>query len=189
MKHRLFIAIDLPDPIRAEIVGLQKRLDSLKLPVVWEKPQKLHLTLNFLGRVPDDQLNSVKKSISQVVHHSHSFDLKLAYLETLYKRHDHTLIYLSPVGDVKELVDLQKTLSQALRSLEIPQPIRFLPHFTIGRLKRTDPVTTKKYINLISVFEPPIFPEFTVDHLTLYESFLSRSGSTYQKLTTFMLQS
>lgn len=189
MKHRTFLAIGLPNDQQQLVANLQKKLTPFKLSVVWEKLEKIHLTLNFLGRLTDEQLRTVKSSIGQTTSGFREFTLQLSFLETLYQRHSETIIYLAPTGDVQILSQLQKSLSSTLNSLLLPQPSRFLPHFTIGHLKRTDPVSTKSFINVLSDFEFTSFPEFTVKNLTLYESFLSRTGSTYQKLTSFVLQS
>ena len=185
MKHRLFVAIDLPDSSQAEIVSLQTQLNKLNLPVVWEK--RSHLTLNFLGQIPDDQLSLVKKTISQVIEGSRSFTLSLLYLDTLYSRHEPTILYLS-LAKSEELVDLQKSLSLSLSQIT-PQPRKFLPHITIGRLKRTDPVSTKRFIDIISDFSSPPFSPFTVDKITLYQNLITQASTTHQKLATFMLQS
>lgn len=183
MKHRLFVAIDVPS---TEIVALQSKLDQLRLPVIWEKPEKIHLTLNFLGRVTPDQLHPVSRAVSQVVKTYNHLTIELLFLETLYQRHDQTLIYLSAFSP--DLIPLQKSLSQALNDIS-PQPRRFLPHITIGKIKRTDPATTKRVIDVISNFDYQPLSPFVADHLTLYESFLSAKGSTYQKIGQFMIKS
>ena len=48
---RSFIAIESPDEVKDEIVNLQKRLKTLQADVRWEAPQKLHITIKFLGDV------------------------------------------------------------------------------------------------------------------------------------------
>ncbi|TSC88192.1 MAG: 2'-5' RNA ligase [Microgenomates group bacterium Gr01-1014_16] len=183
MKHRLFVAIDVPS---AEILALQLRLDQLRLPVIWEKPEKIHLTLNFLGRIPDDQFSQINGIIRNIAKKFPPQHLELHFLETLYRRHESTLVYLS--ASSPDLKSLQHSLSLSLSPIS-PQPIRFLPHITIGQLKRTDPTTTKRVIDQISNFDYTPLPSFAVDHITLYESFLSSKGSTYQKQATFSLSS
>ena len=187
MKHRLFIAIDLPDACVAQIVSLQDRLARLVLPVVWEKPEKLHLTLNFIGRVTHEQLALIKRLVKPVAASHPQFDLQFPHLETLYKRHENSLIYLSPAKN-PALLSLQSSLTQVLTNATFPQPLRFLPHVTIGRLDRTDPPTTKAALDKVNGFPYHPLDGFPVDHLTLYESYVSKLGSHYQKLAPFMLQ-
>ena len=49
---RLFIALDLPEEVRAELVGVQAALRSH--PVRWTQGPGMHLTLQFLGEMPFD---------------------------------------------------------------------------------------------------------------------------------------
>lgn len=182
MKHRLFLAIDVPS---ARIVALQSKLDGLRLPVIWEKPEKIHLTLNFLGRVSIDQIGGVSRIVKSAAYHFNQFSISLPFLETLYQRHDQTLLYLATSSP--DLAPLQKALCEGFDSIKFPQPRRFLPHITIGKIKRTDPTTTKRVIDAISNLDYRPLPPFEVDHLTLYESHLSSKGSTYQKQATFRL--
>ena len=185
MKHRLFIAIDLSESSKREVISVQKELDKLELPIIWENPAKCHLTLNFLGHVDHAILHQIKSLITQAVKNISSFSLRPLYLETLYSRHDPTILYLS-LAKSEELLQLQASVSSSISSIT-PQPRHFLLHISIGKLKRTDPVSTKRAIDIISNQEVPVLSEFLVDHVTLYKSLLSRTGSTYQKLATFQL--
>lgn len=178
MKHRLFIAIDLPETTLGEVAALQPQLDKLKLPIVWQKHP--HLTLNFLGLADP-------KDIAPLIPAFHSFSLQPLYLDTLYSRHDPTILYLS-IAKSEELIDLQKSLSLSLSQIT-PQPRRFLPHITLGHLKRTDPVSTKRYMDILSDFNSPQFSSFMVNKITLYQSLISQAGTTYQKLASFVLES
>ncbi|MEK7090875.1 MAG: RNA 2',3'-cyclic phosphodiesterase [Patescibacteria group bacterium] len=174
MKHRLFIAIDLPETTLSEIAALQPQLDKLELPIVWEK--HLLLTLNFLGLADPG-------AITPLIPSFHSFALQPLYLDTLYSRHEPTILYLS-LAKSPELTDLQSSLSLSLSQIT-PQPRKFLPHITLGHLKRTDPVSTKRYMDILSDFNSPQFSPFTVDKIVLYQSLISQAGTTYQKLATF----
>jgi 2'-5' RNA ligase len=117
-----------------------------------------------------------------------SFSLTPYFLETLYKRHEHSLVYLGLQGDVNHLKDLQKSMGNLLSDYKLPAQTKFLPHITIGRLKRDDPVNTKFFLGKIDEVEIPPLSNFTVDHITLYESFVSSTGSHYQKIGQFALE-
>lgn len=182
MKHRLFLAIDLPIEFRSSVANLYSQLDSLKLPVDWEPVEKLHMTLNFLGKVDGGLIPSILKSVGDICRQTSIFNLQPYFMETLYSRHQRSLIYLLPIGDTQILADFQKQISATLNDLKLPQPGRFLPHFTIGRLQRTDPVSTKKFLDQVEELDFSPLPSFLVEKITLYESLISRAGSKYVKL-------
>lgn len=183
MTHRLFIGLSIPAP---QILELQSRLSSLHLPIEWQEPDKFHLTLNFLGRVPDDKLSALTKIVTGMSRSFSKINLEFPFLETLYQRHDPTLIYLAVSSP--EVIELQKNLSQALSSISLPQPHRFMPHVTIGKFKKADPIQTKRFAELVNDFDYQPIPSVTVGEIILYKSFLSRSGSHYQKMEVFPFQ-
>lgn len=186
MKHRLFLAIPLPETFRPQVTSLQNQLSKLSIPVVWENPAKIHMTLNFLGRVDNNDLLPVNRLINKITTIVPLFNLRISFLETLYRRHEESLIYLAPTGDMEILTDMQKALAKVLHQIS-PQPIRFLPHFSIGKFQKIDPITTKAAIDKIDNFEFAPWEEFTVDKLILFESFVTHKGSTYHKFHEFPL--
>lgn len=187
MTHRLFLAIDLPEELDLEIITLQNRLSGLHLPVVWQPPEKLHLTLNFLGRVSDEQVGMLSRVITQITARTPPLLLTPSFLETLYQKHDSSLIYLSISQEPdRPLTELYKLTSAALTGLKMPQSERFAPHITIGKIKKSDPETTKKVLEQISTFEFSAMKPFVANRLVLYESTLNRSGSHFQKTGQFI---
>ncbi len=56
---RLFAGIELDEPTRAMCVEVQSRLQRAAFEAKYEAPEKLHVTLAFLGNVRDEQLAAV----------------------------------------------------------------------------------------------------------------------------------
>ena len=67
-KLRLFVAIAIPDPVREEIIRVQRELQPLapRDAVRWTKPEQFHLTLRFLGDVSADRVAALKESVRAV---------------------------------------------------------------------------------------------------------------------------
>lgn len=171
-----------------EILALQQKLERLNLPVSWEPAEKLHLTLNFLGSLPAENINVLRTRIAPVIRSYPVFKLTPFFLETLYNRHDSSLVYLAPTGDVEILKNLQKDLRAVLNDLRLPQANRFLPHITIGKFKKADPVMIKQFLGQIAEFPFASLSSFEVNKVTLYESFLTRQGSSYQVVDRVMIK-
>ncbi len=188
MKQRLFLAIELPDNVAKSVLQLQTQLDRLHLPIDWEPEEKLHLTLNFLGKVDDSLLSEISLIVRNRCSETQNFKLIPAFLETLYKRHETSIVYLGLGGDVTELKNLQKDLASAFSQLQFSQSERFLPHITIGKVKKNDPVVTKSVLDTINQQEFTPLPEFAVDHLTLFRSFPAKFDSHYQRVGRFPIQ-
>lgn len=189
MSHRLFLALELPADIRSLVGDLVSKDQLQTLPVKWEPLDKLHLTLNFAGRVSDQTATLLRRRLEKIIPSIPAFQLRLLFLECLYRRHGDSLIYLAPAGDLDSLKDLQHRLAQLLATeLQIPQPHRFLPHVLIGHPQKSDPPTIKRLLDQITAVDFTPTPYFPITGITLFESHLSRSGSFHQKIGHFALK-
>ena len=59
MMHRVFIAINLPEDVKNQLADWQKKIDGLfrpPSPIRWTKKENLHITLEFLGKLSDDEV-------------------------------------------------------------------------------------------------------------------------------------
>jgi len=62
---RLFFAIILSDPVREHLRGLQALLKPIA-PASYVKPENLHLTLKFLGEVPEARVKSLCEAAARI---------------------------------------------------------------------------------------------------------------------------
>jgi 2'-5' RNA ligase len=63
MLHRIFIAISFPESVKDKLLGFEK---EYKIPAKWVSRDNLHITLNFLGNLDDDQLLETIETVKQV---------------------------------------------------------------------------------------------------------------------------
>jgi len=64
-RARLFVALDLPEPVREGIVAWQQaELSDEALRVVG--PENLHITLAFLGYMPEKAIGSVAEVVNAI---------------------------------------------------------------------------------------------------------------------------
>jgi 2'-5' RNA ligase len=97
-------------------------------------------------------------------------------------------------GDVSSLQELHRAAGDFLRQFEIePEDRPFKPHITLGRARQK--LESPQINALVSLMRSPgvkqllaeLETPFAVDHITLYRSNLSSSGSTYEALATARL--
>src|ERR1035441_6526512 len=75
---RLFVAISIPEPVRDEIIRVQQELQPLVPRDVarWARSDQFHLTLRFLGDVPADGVEDLKKSVGAVCRNARPLSLR-----------------------------------------------------------------------------------------------------------------
>jgi len=134
---RVFIAIDISSEARSKIAGYIDRLRRFgrDLRVGWERPEKLHLTLKFLGDVDDHQLGDVEQAVKKVAAEFAGFRLGIYGNGRFPPKGDPRILWLGLTddGSVSKLAQaLDREIAKA--GFE-PEKRKFHPHLTIARLR------------------------------------------------------
>lgn len=126
---RLFVALWPPPRVQQALQAWQAR---------WRWPvgaavvagERLHVTLHFLGAVPQAQVEPLLDALAAAAAHWHSFDLRLDRVECW----PHGLWVLGPDSVPDGLRRLHGQIGDALRSTGLPVETRpFRPHVTLAR--------------------------------------------------------
>ena len=135
---RTFIAIEMPVKVKELIASHVERLKGL-VPrgIKWVDPQTCHLTLAFLGNVPDDRLPSFFRIVDAVAADSPPLRLKTGLLGAFPNPRLPRVLWLGLEGDTQLLAHTQNRLQDALEASGFPRERRaFYPHITLGRARR-----------------------------------------------------
>ena len=132
---RLFIAIDLPDEWKAALEDMQKSIEWLGRGVKWTKPRGMHLTLKFLGDVPDEQINDVIAGLERACEGTAPFKMRMKGTGC-FPSPNRPRVYWAGLNGGKLLLALQERVEQEISPLGFPREKRdFTPHLTIARIK------------------------------------------------------
>ena len=128
---------------------LQSRLKEASPPqtVRWTDPKNVHLTLHFLGDLPEDSLEDVSRTVHDTAAAHTPFALNLANLGCFPNTRRPRIVWVGLTGDTDHLIALQSNLGDRLRKgvgFE-PESRTYSPHLTIGRVKKG--VTKIGYVN------------------------------------------
>ena len=174
---RTFIAVELPDDIRRAIAGYIESLRGMIPQVNWVAPENLHLTMKFLGEVPEGRLDHIKECAAHVVEESSPFAVELEHLGFFPNSHQPRVIWIGASGGADHLLELYQKIENCLESIGFDRDAKtFSPHLTIGRVKRHARITI-----------PPGIPEFDgetfeVNGLSVIMSALTPRGPIYKTL-------
>lgn len=180
---RLFTAIFLPEPVREQLADVQQELRALlSAPVGWTAPDKFHVTLQFLGEVPEAEVPELREALTGVA--VEPFMLNVTDLGTLPSHESASVIATELSGQMDVLEQLVNAIQLATRPLGFaPERRAYHPHVTLARLRPSRPL--RRELDAFS-FRPP--PPFLVTEFVLVHSTLSASGSRYQPLARFELK-
>lgn len=177
---RLFAAIDLPDDAKDQLLSLRE--DDLP-PGRWSRRDALHLTLHFIGDVPEAVARAYQLSLAQV--DVPAFDLRILGVGQ-FPVNDRPRVIWAGVQNTLPLRALHEAVGGALeREGFRRERRRFHPHITLMRFQkpiRRGPAS--KWLNAHLDFhaEP-----FRVEQFALYESDLQPSGAVYARRGIYTL--
>ena len=188
---RCFIAIELPEEVKAGLVQLQAQLKSGDQPgVKWVDPYGIHLTLKFLGSVAADRIDPITAAMEEAVQGISPFRLKVEGLGVFPNLRRAQVVWVGVSGEVDKLAHLQQRIESNLAGLGFaPERRRFTPHLTLARLRdRASLDERQRFGQLIAgtKFEPAY--SFQVDAISLMRSQLTREGAIYSRISSVELK-
>jgi 2'-5' RNA ligase len=183
---RTFVAIHVDDAIIARLAALQQELRRTDARVSWTRPEGMHLTLKFLGDVPEAQIGSIGDALQPVAAARAPFAISIASTGGFPTLRRPRVVWAGVQGGTEALVDLAAGVDAALTGLGFPPEGRpFSPHLTLGRIKESghlDPL-----IALLQAHAADQFGEMTVQEILLFQSELSPKGARYTPLRRLAL--
>ena len=176
---RAFVAIALPEAVRFELT-----LVGHGLPVPRPVPaENLHLTLVFLGELPEPMLADIDAALTGV--RAPRFELRFGGLD-LFGGAKPSVAYAA-IEDSPALRHLQAKVETAARGAGLEAPARrFVPHVTLARLAARE-VDQARLERVVALRPAPVAPGFAVEDFRLYRSWLGSSGAVYEELAQYPL--
>lgn len=182
---RTFIALDFsPEIIRKinEIIDYFKT-QTPERALKWVAPENLHLTIKFLGEVPEKKIEQIKSLINETLDDVKSFEIGVEKLGMYPNSQKPRVVWLGVRG-AGPLKEIHKVLDSQLQKAEIqPDNRGFSPHLTIARVRRNADIQSVKEIGeTLSKFKVDSLGTCTVNHIILYKSELTPQGPIYTPL-------
>lgn len=168
---RLFIALDLPWSVRAQLAALS----GSGIPGArWVPPGNYHLTLRFIGETPAYAARDIDGALLGL--RARGFSLTLCGMGTFGKGGVSSALWVGAERN-PALEHLRNKVETALQRAGLePERRRFQPHATLARLD--NPVESKvaAFVQAHNLFRTEPIP---VEHFTLFSSILSRDQAVY----------
>lgn len=180
---RLFCAVELPGELRSRVAERVRRLRA-EFPGVrasWEKPEKLHVTLKFLGDVEHARVDALSGASARAVANIEPFDLTIEEPGTFPPHGQPRVLWLGIVDASGRLALMQRSLETECAAVGFPRESRaFKPHLTLARVRSPHGAHELAAAHRELPFAPQ---RFTVSELVLMRSELGPGGSRYTPLS------
>jgi RNA 2',3'-cyclic 3'-phosphodiesterase len=180
-RARLFVALDLPAEVRNAIVDWQQaELTDQALRVV--RPDNLHITLAFLGYLPEKAISSV----AAILHATEAGAPRIELQREAVGRPKSRPRFIAIDAVSEATVALQADLERKLvaERLYTPEKRPFWSHLTVARVRperrgSKRPAPVERWPGKL---REALCEAIFADRLTLYRSMLRPQGAEYAPL-------
>jgi 2'-5' RNA ligase len=194
---RLFLALDIPDPIRDRIARFVDGVSGFAPDARWAKPESLHVTLKFIGEQPESIVEQIKRALSMIESPAPEIHFRgYGFFPTAKSAR----VFWIGMEATPQLTELAVAVDEKMPALGIPKEDRaFSPHLTLARgaggsgsprrNKKDAPNRIfQRLQEKLAALPAPEFGNMTPRSFFLYQSQLSPKGSKYTKLLAFDLK-
>lgn len=179
---RVFLALDLSDEARWMLTELSRRLASAipegarRLP-----PENLHLTLKFLGHLPETDLPRLLHALVPRLAKLEPFEVQIGGLGAYPNGRAARVVWVGTVEGAAPLARLARQCESAAARVGVKREHRpYQGHLTLARLRRPARVVLERVGDVGRATVP-------VREVVLYRSDLSPSGPHYTPLARLPL--
>jgi 2'-5' RNA ligase len=183
---RTFIAIHVraSQPMMRMINDCRETMQGEKM--TWVNPEKMHLTLKFLGDTAEDEIPLIIRELQVSLSEYHAFSVKLKGIGVFRNMHDPRVLWVG-MEAYQELSAMRDELEEVLERLGYKKEDKaFSPHLTLARIKY---IRRKENLTgLLSRYKEQDLQELPVQEIIYYESILKPEGPEYTVLSKIPLK-
>jgi len=181
-KLRVFVAVEITTPIRNRAVELIAALARTSADVKWVEPHNLHLTLKFLGEVPERELVEVCRAVERGAREVEPFELEVRGAGAFPNADRPRTVWLGANAGEEKMVALHDRVEAALAELGYREEHRrFETHVTLGRVRGVGPEIAELG-RLVGQHADFAAGRMTVARAAVFSSRLTSEGPIYDPL-------
>ena len=174
--QRLFVAIDLPDPIAESVAALDPHYRGL----VFSSPRQIHLTFAFFAGVESLTANLLKEKLAAISFRA--FFLPAIGLGAFSKNRMSRILWLGVGHGHPHLFQLHKRVNEAALACNLPIEERaWTPHFTIARGRGISSALMQSFLKKHRDYDAGMMH---VEEFHLYQSTLTPAGPMHRRELT-----
>ena len=177
---RCFIAVECQDKEVVEgIRRVQGALESTGAHMKHVEPENIHLTLKFLGEIPQHQVDEIAEIIKDISFEPFIFKIEEVGVFPNLKR--PATIWAGITDGVSDLAAVHKEVDSKMAKLGFERERRqFQPHLTISRVKSGR--NRDQLVEELLAVKDTVFGEVKAGYIALKKSVLTPHGPIYTTL-------
>lgn len=178
---RSFIAIKIPDEIKKNMVTIQEQLRKAKVEASWPRAEGMHLTLKFLGDVPETRITEIVNGLQTAAEGIGQFRLEVKGIGTFPNSQNPRVVWIGISGDIEKLTKLQGAVEDTMARIGLERDNRkFAAHLTLGRIKNIR--SRDQWLAVLAELRDRSLSGFDATAICLMKSELKPAGAVYEEM-------
>ncbi|MBI2338179.1 RNA 2',3'-cyclic phosphodiesterase [Candidatus Daviesbacteria bacterium] len=137
---RFFIALEIPEENKPQFQAIQNSLHTLIPQARLTTPDKIHLTLAFIGEQSDHLRENLCLLLKEAAKEIGPFEITPAYIDGFPNIHHPKILWVGVKDDIDKLYMIHERIHDGLEYLKLPaDERRFIPHITIAKINNPPP--------------------------------------------------
>jgi len=181
MTNRLFVSLDIPADIKDQIISIRNNLYQSSDNIKWEKREKYHFTIKFLGDVEETKNEEIINILAGQLKDQKKIYCEFDKFGFFLKNGKPEILWLGLKFN-KELMSLAEKVDTCLLNFGFgKEKKQFKPHLTILRIRGYENISE------VMKFKDYLLPKisFYSDNITLIKSVLKPDSSVYYNIGIF----
>jgi len=176
---RLFTGVELPPDVGQDLAIMKGGIEGAR----WIDPDNYHLTLRFIGDIPDRAADELTGELQRVVAMP-AFTIRLSGMGVFGTKKPHSLyVKVEESPDLRRLQVMHERVCQSLGMP--PEQRKYTPHVTIARLRGAIPRQAQSYVSAHNLYRSRAFE---VSQFVLFSARSSRGGGPYVREEVYPLE-
>lgn len=177
---RAFIAIDIDEAVRQKLVVAQQELAATGAQLKLVEPVNIHVTMKFLGEVPEEKIEAIAAALRKAVVNTQPFNIDVRGIGVFPNLRYVRVIWAGVTDGREAIIAIQQNIDRELGKLGFRPERDFVPHLTLARVK-----TAKRKEHLVALIRKMENVEFGITSaqaIELKQSTLTSKGPIYSTL-------
>lgn len=183
---RFFVALEIPPENLEELIVLQKQVKEILPEIQLTEPDKMHLTIAFIGDQDESLKTDLIKLITDAARGVSAFEVSPGIIDGFPNIHHPNVLWVGVNGEIDNLLVLRERVKDGLKQLRlVVDERRFTPHITLAKTRGE--VITPAQEQALQELALEKFKSIGVSSIKLFESIPNHGFHSHNTLAEVKL--
>ena len=127
------MGISVSNELKQKISSIQENFSDFDIKFV--EPENLHFNLRFFREISDQEIETLKQKLEEVIKKFEPFDIEMKGLGVFPNKNYIRVVWIGVKEGYNTIISIAESIEDSIESLGFPKEEKFVPHLTLGRIR------------------------------------------------------